>query len=574
MKWLLALLIALISGGAMAQGYVGPGSGITIIPPSAGAIPRTLGQRAAECDAGGTNCALYNVKDYGLTPANSSANNLTALTTVLGLVCGAGGNRYKAIHFPAGFYPIDTTTSWSINCLNVGISGEGQATVLRPFGTGDAWVVPPAISGQVSFRGFQMFRADNPASGRAFLIERGPIDFDEITISGAYQSVELMDVLGFNSTNVKLLGSNNNAGSFGLRVHRASSVSSNNSLIFLSNWDASVQGVDNQIVINQYDGFNMVSGHVWMATGDCILSQPEFTNDQLTGLNLQGVKLDTCANGFHAKPLGGYTGSMGFDSISGSAQLMTNDGILLEDAAMNQLSLPGFIAFEAQHNGVEITAGTYISWTGGAASGNNASAGTYADLAISGTASYVIASGLTMTARSGFRVQDHIQIADPVNHVSIGRNVYQGATGKDVNNTSAQTDIHVAQGATDLGATNWDWRVRRGANQERQILADGAAVLLDLTINGAANGNEVWPLLQAQASGSAALFGCSDTAGTGNCNSGIIGNGIGTVTLGLSTNTVDIPAAVVLLSQLPTSAPGTHCQLWASSGVLTLTTCP
>jgi hypothetical protein len=45
-------------------------------------------------------------------------------------------------------------------------------------------------------------------------------------------------------------------------------------------------------------------------------------------------------------------------------------------------------------------------------------------------------------------------------------------------------------------------------------------------------------------------------------------------TVGASAETVSIDGGTVLAANLPTSAPATHCALWANAGVITRTTCP
>lgn len=427
--------------------FVGGDLSASTVTPTNASVARTLAQHFADCDTSGAHCATFNVKDYGMEPGASSSANLTALLATISAVCTTTGNMYKTLYIPAGNYNIDTTSAWTIPCDYVRVKGDGvQSTFLFPNGTGNMFAMS-AAQGDFAFSDFSIWRNDNATAGTAFVFNNQYYFLHNVTLTGVFGGVEVSSGQNVYIDNLVTQGSNSTSGSFGVWAHRTTN-SSPNAIAWVTASNLS-ETVDEAVFIQDYDGFWLTGCHVGITRVAALLHQPQFTNDQLTGLHVTNTDFDTGGTyGIHYAALGGYTGSEGLDSIADSDAGLATTGVLLEDPGLVGLSLTNFMTAFNHQTGISITAGKNITITGSNFLGNNHDNGGSFDLSITG-GSYIVAVGNNYGTWASHTGAVHVNIGGTADYIIEGGDTYQGALTTDRQNSSSGTHISFTSSQTD-----------------------------------------------------------------------------------------------------------------------------
>jgi hypothetical protein len=207
-----------VNATTLTGAWSGDASGSTTLA-TGSTTSRTSAARAAD---------VYNVRDWGISPSNSSTTNLTnfqALATAVTALNGAGAE----IYFPAGSYHFDAGT---VTFCGNGITFRGagrQATLLFPANTTTDFLrFKPTRTNQsrmagLRIRDFRIFFTSNThTAGAAMVLERPQFAcISDIQIDGAFVALDVIGGLSNQYSNTIIEGDNTTSGSTYAKFRRS-----------------------------------------------------------------------------------------------------------------------------------------------------------------------------------------------------------------------------------------------------------------------------------------------------------------------------------------------------------------
>lgn len=437
--------------------------------------PRTLAQRAAGCDATGTNCSRFDVKDYGASPSNSGAQNTTAFRAAVTAACAVGNS---VVEVGSGSYTVDLTSATPFDlatCFGVSLRGNGStSTLFATSGSHDfihagGTVGPYYQPGDIS--GFRAYNTGNPASGAGIHLDTVQLmTVRDTNVSGFFINYWLQSNLSVMVSNIMSSGDDTASGA-SLFVVEKSASGYPTSEIFLTNANlrSTTRGTYTYALnVKHSDGLYVTNSHIGFTSGAAVHLAPVGTTDIVGGISISNTLLDEAGTGLDCAQPGGYANAIsGVYLFNVGSNAMTNDGLTLSSCStLRNVQIQGGLYAASGGRGITITSGSNYTLASINFSQNNQSSGGSPNLYIGGTASHIAETASSFDG-SSTSMPNHISIADSADYVAIGTNDYGGSVASDAvirsstgtHNPPSLGYTYVGPGDVTPSATAW-WGLR------------------------------------------------------------------------------------------------------------------
>ena len=349
----------------------------------------------------------YNADPTGTadsTPAFQSAINaaqaLVPTRTTVGKLC-----------IPGGTYKV--TAPLTITSGDITIEGAGaNTTVFLPTQNDDVFYAalptPAASIFGINFRGFRIYRADNPTAGAGIhYIGANQSQVLDVRMGGEFYGIWCETCAHVHVTDFEFIGNNSTSGSAGLVFTKAAYAGAgDNYEDFLTNINVRGQtshtGISYPLYIADADGVTLANCHLGMAAGPAVYLHAQ-NADPIDNVAVPCV-LDSSQYGVYIDQAGGYTGNFGeLDFRGAQAYDATNDGFYVDSTAtsLDTVFASNFRFLKNAKRGLNLNAGKRYQFAASQFSGNNQGNGGYPDVNLAGTTLSVNLQGSQFNKSSG-----------------------------------------------------------------------------------------------------------------------------------------------------------------------------